>query len=197
MLTLNAILDHLDICSEARQWAAAQPDAKTAWFNCPRGDWLLRGAVMLGIEHKTIVAATCDCAELALPYVPEGDERPQNAIDMTRAWLAGKATLEDVRAAADDAGEAAGEAIALAYDGDIWADAWATAADAAVAASAAADAASDADADIIATAARAAADAAMADGTHNDVLRQCADIVRSRITWEQIADRIEARCVST
>jgi len=183
MLTLNEILDQLHVCSEARQWAATQPDARTAWCNCPRGDRLIWLAGMLGIDRKTIAAAVCDCVELALPFVIKHNERPRNAITVTRARLAGEATLEDLRAAAAAADDAADAAWAKAA----WADAaWAKAASAAAAA--AEDVtwtAASATAAVAWTVAAAPADA------RSDVLKQCADIVRSRITWEQIADGIE------
>jgi len=189
MLTLNEILAQLHVCSEARQWAATQPDARTAWCNCPRGDWLLRGAVMLGIEHKTIIAAACDCAELALPYVAKGEDRPQKTVDIIRAWLVGEATLDEVRTAAR-AADAAWAA---------WAAETPAAARAARAAAAAARAAWAAEAATAAPASAAAAAwivaTARADA-RSGTLKQCADIVRSRITWEHIAEAVNQKCLT-
>jgi len=57
-------------------------------------------------SHRALVAWACDCVERVLPIFekqcPE-DKRPRNAIEVTRAWLAGKATLEEVKTAADAA----------------------------------------------------------------------------------------------
>ena len=55
-------------------------------------------------DHRTLVTWACDCAERTLPIFekeyPE-DKRPRDAIKITRAWLAGKATLEEVNVVAD------------------------------------------------------------------------------------------------
>jgi hypothetical protein len=34
-------LKALKACGDAVAWAEAQPNAKTAWANCTRGDWML------------------------------------------------------------------------------------------------------------------------------------------------------------
>jgi hypothetical protein len=82
-------------------------------------------------DRKVIVLAACDCAELALKYVPEGENRPRKAIETARKWAPGKATLEDGESAAYENGayaaaetaaeagaEAAAEAAAAAFDAD-------------------------------------------------------------------------------
>ena len=69
-------------------------------------------------DRRTLVAWVCDCTERVLPIFekkyPE-DKRPRNAIEVTRAWVAGKATLEEVKTAADAAHAAACFACAFAY----------------------------------------------------------------------------------
>ena len=72
---------------------------KTAITKCERGDWLLWLAGHIGMDHKQIVRAACDCAWTALQYVPTGEERPRKCIETVRAWCDGRATLEEVRAA--------------------------------------------------------------------------------------------------
>jgi len=68
------------------------------------------------LDHRSLVAWACDCAERTLPIFekkyPE-DKRPRNAIEVTRAWLAGKATLKEVETAADAADA---DAAAVPYD---------------------------------------------------------------------------------
>ena len=49
--------------------------------------------------RKEVVSAACDCAELALKHVPEGENRPRKCIEVVRAWAAGTATLDEVRTA--------------------------------------------------------------------------------------------------
>ena len=143
-------------CAEAVEWVGRR-GLKTAWRDCPRGDWMLWLGGRLDIDRKLLVLAACDCAETALKYVPEGEDRPAKAIQTARNWCNGTATVQECRAAAD-AAYAAADAYAGATAG---ADAAYAAADAADAAGAYADADAwnayaDADA---AAAAYAAADA--------------------------------------
>jgi hypothetical protein len=104
----------LRACQEAREWAKGKTLAQ-AWKTCERGDWMLWLAVWL-CDRKLVVLAVCDCAELALKYVPDGETRPKHCIDTARAWVAGKATLKEVKAAAHAASSAAHAAHAYAAD---------------------------------------------------------------------------------
>ena len=45
----------------------------------------------------------CECARLALPYVPKGEKRPLKAIEVAEAWVRGEVTIEEVRDVADAA----------------------------------------------------------------------------------------------
>ncbi len=98
--------------------------------------------------------------------MPKSEERPKKAIQIARAWARGKATIEEVRNAAD----AAYTASAAAYTAYAAAYAAYAAADAAYAAYAAADAACSA---ACATSAASAACSAS--------LKDSADIVRKLI----------------
>lgn len=70
--------------------------------------WCLQ---VLGLEyHKLIVGLACDYAERSLKYVLEGETRPAGCIRVTRLWIEGKATLEEVQVAEDAAAAAAGDA---------------------------------------------------------------------------------------
>lgn len=50
-------------------------------------------------DRRTAVWATCVLARMCLADVPADDPRPLAAIEVTERWLAGAATLEEVRAA--------------------------------------------------------------------------------------------------
>jgi len=150
-------------CPEAVAWLAEQKNPAQAWRGCERGDWMLwlvgKLAGPVGDpRRKKLVLAACGCARLSLKYVKAGEERPRIAIETAERWAKGKATIEEVRAAAYAAADAAYAAYA-AY----------AAADAAYAAYAAAYAA-----DVAAYAADAAAYAA----ERAKALKQCASIVR-------------------
>jgi len=170
-------LESMHACSDAVEWVAHRGIIK-AWRECPRGDWMLWLAGRLDIDRKLLVMAACDCAETALKYVPDGEDRPAKCIQVTRNWCNGTATIDEVRAARRDADAA----YAYADDADD-ADA-ADAAAAATAATDAADAAADAAAAYAADAAAAAAyayAAAYPANARSDALLTCADLVRKRI----------------
>jgi hypothetical protein len=141
-----------------------------------------------------LVLASCDCAELALVHVPDGEDRPRRAIETARAWAGGggNVSLDDVRQAANAAyaaADAAYAAYAAAYAANA---AYAAAAYAAYASAyAAADAANAATA--AAYAAYAAADAAYAADARDETLARCAVLVRKRIPWAVVAAAIEEK----
>jgi hypothetical protein len=184
-------LTKLGACRDAVQWAQAYPTCAEAWTACPRGDWMLwlvgrtLGRQPESAGRRRLVACACQCARLALPYVPVGEMRPLQAIEMAERWASGDPTVTLVMVqsaaayaadaaadAADDAAYAAAVAAAYAADAaDAAADAAAAAADAAAAAAdaaaadaaaavGAADAAADADADAAADAERRGSEAA-------------------------------------
>lgn len=199
---LYEYLEKLHACDEALKWVKSgrYVTIKKAWRECPRADWLLwLAAKNIGNPgwptHQEVVLATCDCAETALRFVPEGEERPKVAIETAHRWAVGKATIEECNTAAWAAADAARDAA----DADAWAAADA-AADAATTAAAdtayayayAADTAYTA-ADAYAAAYAAAADAADAAYTAADVdaararaLRKMATIVRRRLKCGEI-----------
>lgn len=106
-MTSQDILRCEGACLEAVMWCGNR-DAKTAWEECPRGDWLLWFAGRLGVPRKLLVRSACDCAERALRYVPDGEDRPRKAIETARRWCDGNATIADVRAAGGAYAAAAG-----------------------------------------------------------------------------------------
>ncbi len=120
-MTLKTQLIEMNACMSAVNWVDKR-GIRTAWRDCPRGDWMLWLAGRLDIDRKLLVLAACDCAETTLQYVPEGEDRPAKAIQTSRNWCNGTATIKDCRKAAADAYAAAAAADA--------ADAYAAAADA-------------------------------------------------------------------
>jgi len=128
-MNTRKILLKLGATCEGFEWAADKP-LQEAWETCHRGDWMLWAAEKVSVDRKLLVAAACDCAELALPYVPSDEDRPRIAIETARKWLRGEATLEEVRAAAY---------ASSAYDAAYAAYAYAAYADSAAAYAAASD----------------------------------------------------------
>jgi len=152
-MTLKSQLTEMSACMSAVNWVNKR-GIKTAWRDCPRGDWMLWLAGRLDIDRKLLVLAACDCAETALQYVPEGEARPAKAIQTSRNWCNGTATMKDCCKAA----AAAYIAAAAAYTAAAYAAAaaYTTAAYAADAAAAAAYTTAAYAADVAAVAAYAA-----------------------------------------
>ena len=172
-------LIRLQACSNAVDWCRTYDSLDGAWQSCTRGDWMLwllgRLSGKPGSKaRKQLVLTTCECARLALSHVKTGEDRPLKAIETTERWAIGKATIQEVRAAADVAYADAAYA-ATAYAAADVAATYATAADTADVADAVAYAVDTAGvaatADIAATAAY--------DAARSNILKRCADIVRS------------------
>ena len=165
------LLRDLGACSPARDWAKGKT-LEQIWITCERADWLLwLIGKMCGKkgwpDRKAIVLVACDCAELALPYVEIGDNRPRCAIETARKWVRGDATIDEVKIAANAAANAAAYAAAYA--------AYAAAYVAYAAAYAAADAARSAvDA--------AYADFAATDAASKEIRDKVLTIVREKLT---------------
>jgi hypothetical protein len=126
---------------KSKEWAHGK-SFHVVWTTWKRGDWLLWLCGKMADKkgwptRKQLILAACSCAETALKFVPEGEERPRIAIETARKWALGKATIEQVREAAGNAADAADAAYA-AYAAAYAAAAYAAAADAAAAAAAAA-----------------------------------------------------------
>jgi hypothetical protein len=198
---LLPLLEKYNACHYARTWAAGRTVSEDSWLACERGDWLLWIAARLGVDRRLVVAAACDCARLALAYVPEGEARPRLAIEAAERWTRGDGTSEEVRDACDAAYvayasvSAAYAAYAAAYSSVSAVDfiyiSYATAAaDASATAVANASAAAAASAVTIANA-FAAIDAAYF-AARTATMRTCADLVRTRIPWATVVERIEA-----
>lgn len=92
-------LMQLNACQDAIDWVSDRT-REQAWNECKDGSWLLWYAAKTELcSRQILVLAGCDCAERALKYVPEGENRPAEAIRIARLWADGKAAIEEVRAA--------------------------------------------------------------------------------------------------
>ncbi len=175
---LLSLLRAKNACREAIDWLGTR-DLALAWYECERGDWMIWGLRTLGCDdRKTWCNIAADCAERVLPIYEArdpGDTRPRVAIETLRKWLAGEATLDQVRAAAAVAAAAAAADAAYAA---AYAD------DAAVAAAAAAAYA--------AYAAYADDAAACADDARLIERKAQADIVRKYVPPDVVQQLLEA-----
>ena len=175
MSPLSDQLTALDACPQAIEWARNYTDLESAWAACDRADWMLWlvSEDLSSREELGYCLMACDFAERALVHVPDGEDRPRQAIDVARRYIRGETTEEELGIAGADAGAAAGAAAwaaETAAGAAARAAAWAVetaagvAQDAAeVAAGAAARAAAEADGTAAWAAAWAAESAAQAD----------------------------------
>ena len=153
-MTFKKLLIKLGACESAKEWARDMPIEEIV-STCHRGDWLLWLAKKVDVDLRLRTLAKGHCANTVRHLMT--DERSLNAVDVAIAFGEGKATREELDAAA-----AAVAADAYAATG---------AADAAATAAAAAAA--------YAAYAAAAAAAAVADADANR--QQAADICRQYI----------------
>jgi hypothetical protein len=116
---LSNLLIRLRACSGARTWARGK-SLHEAWNACERPDWLFWLAGRMAGKpgwptRQQIVLAACACAETALRFVRQGEDRPRLAIEAARAWTRGEANIEEVRLAAADAAAAYAAYVDAAY----------------------------------------------------------------------------------
>ena len=124
-MTYQELLRELQACDAARVQAGDR-DMETVLRTCQRADWLLwLYGRMVGKKgwptHQQVVLAACACAATAVKFArPEDRAACRRAIAAARRWARGKATLEQLQAAAADtaAARAAAKASAKASDAD-------------------------------------------------------------------------------
>lgn len=117
-------------CIEAIDWYKGQPDSRTAWEICHRGDWMLWIASRLGVSDRLLTLAKGYCAKTVMHLMK--DRRSRQAVKVAIAYGEGRATKEDLGKAAEIAYAAVAEAYtaAEAYtDDDAAAEAAVAAAD--------------------------------------------------------------------
>jgi hypothetical protein len=136
-MTFEELLIKLDACQSAKEWAGDMPIEEVV-STCHRGDWLLWLAKKVDVDLRLRTLAKGHCANTVRHLMK--DDQSINAVDVAIAFGEGRATREELDAAA--------AAAYAAYAADAAAGAAAYAADAAAgAAAAAAGAAAVADAD--------------------------------------------------
>ncbi len=178
-------LEQLGLCAELVAWSASRTSLADVWSDCPRGDWLLALAVRARVPRRSVVLAALDCARTAQRFVPAGDLRPGLAIATAVRWTEGLASGAECWAAAFQASGAAAEAV----DCEAASDAANAVACTAFACDNDADDAYYADRAYAAEAALLAARAFRR--TPVDAHFVCAELVRRRIPFDEVASRIE------
>lgn len=78
-----------DYSGSSLKWANGRP-LLDAWEACDDARWMLRVAVVLGVDGRSIVRAGCECARKALRHVRPGNDAPLRAIEEAEAWARGE-----------------------------------------------------------------------------------------------------------
>ena len=131
-MTFNQYLKSLEACQTAIDWAGDKTIEQVV-ADCHRGDWLLWLAKKCGVELQPLTLAKAHCANTVRHLMT--DERSVKAVDVAIAFGEGRATRDELDAAAS---AAYADAYAAAYAATAAAAAAAAAADAAAEAAAAA-----------------------------------------------------------
>jgi hypothetical protein len=116
-MTFKDLLIQLDACESAREWAGDMPIEEVV-ATCHRGDWLLWLTKRVDADLRLRTLAKGHCANTVRHLMT--DERSLNAVNVAIAFGEGKATREELDAAA-----AASRAAADAAYADAYADAYA------------------------------------------------------------------------
>ncbi len=82
-------------------------DLERAWNACPNGDWLIGMATALGVPTKVLMPAVVALVTPVLSRIPEGEQRPAEALHTAERWAQGSSkgaecqqALKGARAAA-------------------------------------------------------------------------------------------------
>ena len=165
-------IESLGAFREGLQWLEGKDDN---WYNeCERGDWLACLVAKL-FDRKAVCLALCEIVETVLHLVPEVEERPRIAIETTRKWCIGDATLDEVKDAVYDAYAAASDNSSYAL----------------IAAYAASETAYTSDAVAATHVSDAAHFSACATGSTQSLLLKYADIIRSHFPWVVVREKLE------
>ena len=114
---MNFEIEKFKACKESIAFRENYSDFKSAWENCPRGDWMLWIAKKLEVDLLKLTTAKALCANTVRHLMK--DERSKKAIDVAILFGQGLATREELDFAAADAYAAAHTAhTAAAYAAD-------------------------------------------------------------------------------
>ena len=107
MKTFREYLESLDACKSAVMWAGDKTIEQVV-AECHRGDWLLWLGQKCGVELQPLTLAKGHCANTVRRLMT--DERSLKAVDMAIAFGEGRATADELNAAAYAAAYAAAAA---------------------------------------------------------------------------------------
>ncbi len=120
MKTFKQYLRSLKACNDAIEWAKDKPIEQVV-AECHRGDWLLWLAKKCGVELQPLTLAKAHCANTVRHLMT--DKRSVKAVDVAIAFGEGRATRDELDAAANAAAAYAAYSADAAYGNAAAADA--------------------------------------------------------------------------
>lgn len=108
-----ALLKSLDPCGEAFAWMKKRPTFREAWESCQRSDWMMWALNKIGFsDERKLRLYACACVRKT--PLSDGrtvwdlitDESSRNAVVVAEKFAEGKATREEMDAAASAASAA-------------------------------------------------------------------------------------------
>lgn len=100
--SFQSTLRRMSACPDSRMWVGRK-SLRAAWRRCDRGDWMLWLAASAQVDPRLVVRAACDCARLALVFVPSDEPRPLRAIESAEGVCEGKKPRVNVLLAKEEA----------------------------------------------------------------------------------------------
>ena len=95
---MNFEIEKFNACKESIAFRENYSDFKSAWENCPRGDWMLWIAKKLKVDLLKLTTAKALCANTVRHLMK--NERSKKAIDVAILFGQGLATREELDFAA-------------------------------------------------------------------------------------------------
>ena len=114
ILTIPEFVKKYNPCGDARAYLSTQESIEIAWTDCKRGDWMLWTLKQVNYQDiRALQYVALEVAESVRHLMT--DERSTNVLKVTKRFLLGQATKEELETAADAAADAAYAAADAAY----------------------------------------------------------------------------------
>lgn len=89
------LAEKLNACDEATEFVANYATIEEAWAACPRADWMLWTALMLGVDERVMVGVAGKCARTVQHLMK--DPRSIAALDACDKYAAGELSERELK----------------------------------------------------------------------------------------------------
>lgn len=84
---------------DAVAWVTSKDSLRAAWWDCDRGDWMLRIVRAMGADAGTLRRIACDIADSVVDLVPTAQRSVLCAVSTARSYAYGDADVAELDAA--------------------------------------------------------------------------------------------------